>query len=236
MIERFRDENGNFLEPTKIVLPFYNEAYRNVKNKDDSPSAARDSLIMRAHENIQGLGSSGKILDLGSGKGVFEKEYTEKYGRISSRVIQVDGAYISSYDLLQDGSSFHLRAIGSSLPLLSETIDCAVSNMALDLMPPQAINELSRVLKPRAHVFINFHHTLLTLGLRRIRRDPNSSEGTKRLIRQWEYLDTYNVLYKDQNQIKKELESRGFIVKSLKRNSDERGNDYWWEVDVRNNA
>lgn len=138
---------------------FYTRFYAN--EKEDSPNKSRVSLRRRLNAALHNLSGTARVLDLGAGRQVFEREYIQAYGREGLDFVSVDIACVSARNLLCKSLAPHIRASGSKLPFGDRVFDIALSSMAIDFMPPEAIEETQRVLKPGGKLLLNLHHPSL---------------------------------------------------------------------------
>jgi len=189
------------------------------------------------------------ILDIGAGRQIFENEYAKyreknKSEPLNCRIITFDLADIKNDQLFTNHP--HIQADGTNLPFADGSIAGAVSNMALDFIPKEAIGELNRVLKQGASVFLNLHHEhliplYLDYDLNRLLKkiqDKNKFKG--RIPEKWlqdfavlnhrKYLRDNNILYKSEKQIREIFGQNDFKVLRATEATD--GKDKWWEVDL----
>jgi ubiquinone/menaquinone biosynthesis C-methylase UbiE len=142
----------------------YTEYYRHQEN--DSPYESRRHLIHRLLTTIEHKLEQGqqtvRILDMGAGKQVLEKELQQssRFQKIAANVqiITLDIAYLKKEQLLAQDIS-HVVADGSRLPFASDIFDVVYSSMAIDFMPrAEAFAEIQRVSAADASYIFNFHH------------------------------------------------------------------------------
>ncbi len=209
---------------------FYTRYYPN--EKEDSPNKSRVSLRRRLHTVADGLPENPTVLDLGAGRQIFEREYIRAYGRRGLRFISVDIAGISSRNLLSESFVPHVRASGSQLPFRDGVFDVAVSSMALDFMPPGAILETKRVLKPGGKLLLNLHHpSLVQAKLEDLSGRKRLSQRSQDVLDFFKYLRDHKILQESVDQIHQVFGGHGFKVERAAEASD--GLDKWWEVDMR---
>lgn len=155
-------QNTEILSP-RILGAQYTEYYET--EKQDSPDASISRMVnllipviterLRSAQNVI-------ILDVGSGRQILEQALflDRRFKSFSSRVkiISMDIASLTKKQLFEANRVTHIQACGSSLPIANHTVDIAVSNLALDLMPQASFGELKRVIKPDGSVVLTFHH------------------------------------------------------------------------------
>lgn len=229
-------------EPTDYMF-YYSEYYQECK--EDSPDRARRSLIRRLNSHLSSLPKNPLVLDIGSGRQILEYEYKRQFGKpFPCKIITLDIANLSQKQLLTDYP--HIQADCSHLPLADNSVEMVISNMALDFMPPEAIQEVNRILVPDGHALFNFHHpnlipedleTRIEKILRKIRKKTNRN-GTPRKswLRELDVLEHHknlrenHVLYTSVNQIKEMFARHGF--KTLRACEESDLNEKWWEADM----
>lgn len=237
-------------ESRVFYTAYYNLIGRNGKNKewenrDDSPDESRASLIRRTHPFIDSLPKGSRILDLGAGREIFEKEYDDTYGKPKCQIIAMDIARIPEERLLAHGYP-HIQASGRQMPFPDEQFDAVISNMAFDFMLPEALPELQRVAKPGASIFLNLHHpSLLKYDIdeelnkvtRKMRYETQSRKTNYKKLRlkravflHHKHLRDNNLLFETHDQIEIYFCEGGFDVTSVEIKSDP--SDKWWEVDL----
>lgn len=237
-------------ESHAFYTAYYNFSSRNKKNREfenreDSPDESRESLIQRVHPFIEDLPKGKRVLDLGAGREIFEKEYEDRYSKPKCTIVPVDIAKISRERLLTNGYP-HIRATGRSLPFRNDSFDLVISNMAFDFMLPEALPELHRVTKNGALIFFNLHHpSLLNYDIddkhaqvsRKIRNEykfrkkSNEKLELKRAVfLHHRHLRDNKILFESDYQIRKFFREGGFYVSSVDIKADLR--DKWWEVDL----
>lgn len=218
------------LRQEAIVQGFYSRMYR--REKQDSPDASRYSLERRAKIAFSGLPKESFVLDLGAGRRIFEREYNRSFGVPGYRIVTVDFADIKKDQLLIDHPTFnHFQADGKRLPFASGSFSGAVSNMALDFMGHEAIEELSRVLKPQAVALINLHHPfLIPPDIEKRLENRFLNPAARTVLTFWKYLKDNDILFKSKEQIIKAFQNDGFKVLGVKEAKD--GTDKWWELDM----
>lgn len=218
-------------EPKTHLMGFYSNLYRGEANSD-SPEQTKTSLLERSASHILSLREDDVIIDIGSGPQIIPRQL-KSYGHPKCRIVTVDMADIPKHKLLmRDRSNVaHVRADGSKLPFQDESFSLAVSNMALDIMPREAIPELSRVLKPGAKAFLNLHHPfLIPENLDELLLDPKIKKNQKRALDFWQHLKKNGILFNNQAEIVNSFASAGFnIVRVEEANNS---SDKWWEVDL----
>lgn len=228
-----------------------------ISSTNDSPAASRRSILQRlaAYQKIYPLTDSSVVLDLGAGRQILEVEFEATNADIAPqfKIITLDIANITQDQLLipryfPDAQSRyrHLQADGSNLLFADNTIDAALSNMALDFMPENARKELFRVLRNGAPVFLNLHHLsglssnidylLKKLQRRMIRKmqfggkPSKSQEQRLSVLKHDKFLRDNNVLFSNPQDIRKAFEKYGFVVTSIEEAQNDI--DKWWEVDM----
>lgn len=217
-------------DPSKLVCDFYSAMYHH--DKQDSPDKSRHSLKRRARKYFANLPTAVFVLDLGSGRRIFEKEYFCSFGPPNYEIVTLDFAEIDRNQLLVDRPNlFHIRADGKKLPFNNECFSGAVSNMAIDFMLPEALDELQRVLKAGSVVLINLHHpSLIPEDINDVLKNKSLSSRKKVVLTFWKYLKDDHVLFESEEQIRKVFKSAGFEVNNVQEARDK--TDRWWEVDM----
>lgn len=240
-------------DPDKEARVFYTAYYlfsgrdgknREWENTDDSPDESRTSLIKKTHTLIDLLPKDSRVLDLGAGRQIFEKEYEDNFGRPKCKIIAVDIANIPKENLLADAYP-HIQASGRQLPFSNDSFDAVVSNMAFDFMLPEALPELQRVAKPGASIFLNLHHpSLLKYDIdhelakvkRKMRFESKFSKRYEKLklrktvLSHHRHLRNNGLLFETHDQIAKYFTDGGFNIKSIDIKHD--SSNKWWEVDL----
>lgn len=209
---------------------FYTRYY--VSEKEDSPNKSRVSLRKRLRNVCNSFAPNALVLDVGAGRQVFEREYAQAYGKQGLRMVSVDIASVSHKNMLANAAAAHIRASGGTLPFNASVFDAAVSSMALDFMPPEAVLETQRVLKPGGKVLLNLHHpSLIPEKLDNIARRNRLSQRTREILDFFKYLRDNNILLADIPAIYERFEGHGFEVERIIEASD--SHDKWWEVDMK---
>lgn len=218
------------IDPIEAINSFYSKLY--LRDKEDSPTQSRLSLARKSRSIISGLGSRDYVLDLGAGRQIFEREYEGYYPQPACKIVTVDIAQIRRRQLLaRFGDISHVRASGNQLPFNDGTFSLVVSNMALDFMPENTIDELHRVMRRGSVGLVNLHHPyLIPKDLDTKLKRGNLTERQKRVYEFWKYLRENNVLYSDEFEILNKFFLHGFDVKGIDRVV--KRNDTWWEVEV----
>lgn len=224
-------------------------------NTNDSPAESRKSILKRFLEGTN-LTSSSIVLDLGAGRQIVEAELeADKTRRFipDFTMITLDNAEIPSDQLLiniffpeRTTRYPHLIADAANLPIQNNSLDAAISNMALDFMPEEAKFELFRVLKPNAPLFLNLHHPKLIPEnldqeianikrkiFQRSQRGGRTRSVHKRInevLSHHKWLRENNCLFENPNQIQNAFEQVGFTVSNINLKTDKQ--DVWWEVDM----
>lgn len=216
------------------------------ENKDDSPDESRASLMKRIHPLIDSLPKGSRVLDLGAGRQIFEREYEETYGnKPICQIVTLDIASIQSHRLLAEGYP-HVQATGRSLPFRDGQFDAVISNMAFDFMLPEALPELRRVAKSGASIFLNLHHPSLvkydidrklTQVARTMRHEGQFIKTNNEKLRlkravflHHKHLRDNRLLFETQDQIKAYFDEGGFDTTGVEIKSNQ--SDKWWEVDL----
>lgn len=209
---------------------FYTRYY--VSEKQDSPNKSRVSLRRRLYSASASFDPNALVLDIGAGRQVFEREYTQAYGRHGLRLISVDIASVPYGNMLASAAATYIRASGAVLPFNDGVFDAAISSMALDFMPPEAVLETQRVLKPGGQLLLNLHHpSLIPEKLDDIARRKRLSQRTRDVLDFFKYLRDHEILLRDIPAIHERFEGHGFEVERVVEASD--NVDKWWEVDLR---
>lgn len=234
---------------TEEIHAFYSSLYKT--EVEDSPDESRVSLIRRLRQQIISNSTQNLILDLGAGRQILERDYAQqtlkKEQPLNCHFFTVDLADIDERQLL--APSFlctHFKADGSNLPFSDGKFDVAISNMALDFMGPQAVDEVHRVLVSNGHAFFNFHHPLLippdidnlvAKAYRKIAHKTKyqgtiSEQSIRRLkvLLHHKYLKDHNILFQSTDQIVSTLSSHGFSIDRVLEASA--SYEKWWEVDA----
>lgn len=240
-----------FVDPVEEARVSYTLFHRK-SDTHDSPEASRYSLVRRMYPHAARLPANSLILDLGSGRQAVEETYINylrsRYGKRAlprSGIVTVDIADLEKDQLV--GESPHVQASGHSLPFPDGTFPLEISNLALDFMPDEAKDELFRVAKPGAFVFLNLHHPNLIppdldLDLhilqrkmsKRIRYRGVPSLNQMRLhdlLLHKRFLRDNSMLFEDATAIQKSFEKHGFEVARVGLAQDM--SEMWWEVDMR---
>ncbi len=212
------------------MIGFYTRYY--VGEKQDSPNKSRVSLRRRLHKAAGNLDSNALVLDLGAGRQVFEREYIQAYGTHGLRLVSLDLASIPHKNMLASSAAAHVKASGAALPFIDGAFDMVISSMAIDFIPPEAIRETQRVLKPGGKLLLNLHHpSLIPEKLDDIAKRKRLSQRTKDVLDFFKYLRDNNILLADIPVIRERFEGHGFEVERIAEANDRV--DKWWEVDMR---
>lgn len=223
-------QSSGVVDPVEAINTFYSKFY--LRDKEDSPDQSRLLLARKSKPIISGLGSRDYVLDLGAGRQIFEREYVRSYGQPAYQIVTVDIAEIRRRQLLTKiGDISHVRASGSHLPFNNESFSLVVSNMALDFMPENTIDELHRVMKPGSVGLVNLHHPdLIPEDLESRLSQSHLTERQRRVHEFWKYLRENNILYSDEFEILNKFFLHGFYVKGIDRVVEHE--DTWWELEV----
>jgi len=160
-------------------------------------------------------------------------------------IITVDNATIPRKRLLVQGRQhkktfipppvYHINADSVHLPFAHETFQIAISNMALDFMPRETIDELYRVMQPNAHIFLNLHHPDLIYG-ELSKFEPRFNElqpSQQETVLFWRYLVDQQMLYHSEDECLNVFQERGFQINHIRQNQEGyMTNDKWWEIDM----
>lgn len=224
------DRSSEVVDPVCAINTFYSKFY--LRDKEDSPDQSRVSLARKSKPIIVGLGAGDYVLDLGAGRQIFEREYERSYGQPACQIVTVDIAEIRKRQLLAKfGDISHLRASGPHLPFNNESFSLVVSNMALDFMPENTIDELYRVMKPGSVGLVNMHHPdLIPDDLDNKLSRSDLTERQRGIYEFWKYLRENNILYSDPFEIFDKFFSHGFIVKDIDKRNDSANS--WWELEL----
>lgn len=183
----FREQEGTSVMQPSQMQTEYTDYYKH--HDSDSPEKSRQYLICKLLPVIrEKLKNQPRItiLDVGSGKQIFEKEAQEhqELASMQERIdwFTIDIATLSSKSLLSTIAE-HVQANGAELPFADNTFDVIFSSMAVDFMPRSTFLEIQRVAKSSADVLINFHHPDLIERARAKRFSANSelSKARRRL-------------------------------------------------------
>lgn len=229
---------------------FYSAYYNKFGIRDDSPSGSRLSLIRRASSNFANLKHGEWVLDLGSGRQILEYEYADCINSLGVNWIALDIAEFDKSKLLTSpniDAQRHLRASGSNLPFATEGLSGMVSNMALDFMPREAIQDLFRSLKYGSHLLLNLHHPSLipsdldhqiSKNNRAIRHKIDARPSTKEKLQleraalaHKRYLRDNRVLFSSTTEINDTFSSYGFYINRVGLGGSPTG-ERWWEADL----
>lgn len=227
------------------------------RNTNDSPLESRRSILQR-FINGSSLSRETVVLDLGAGRQILEADFEaarESFCIPKFALVTLDIADIVEKQLLtreyfpKSNNYHHVQADGASLPFTTSSIDVAISNMALDFMPEKARQELFRVLKNGAPLFLNLHHPskippdyylnekIATLArqmwtkIEKGGKPTTSQERRMEVLKHNKFLKDYRILFERDADIRKAFEESGFTVKRVNTNSDRISNT-WWEVDA----
>ncbi len=228
------------VDPVGESHAFYSLYYR--LEKSDSPVKSRESMISRMSASISNLSSNDIVLDIGSGIQILEAEYVALNGLPKLKFVTLDISEPDSRQRLLTPNLEHIVASGTNVPFTDNSVSLAVSNMALDFIPKNALQEIARILKPGAQLLLNMHHpSLIPPDLnRRIRsleqklrfqtRPADEKQVLKRASLQHKrYLKDNDVLYKSSDQIRETFEQYGFKIQRIEQAF---GGDTWWEADM----
>lgn len=216
---------------------FYSNQYEN--SKSDSPDRARASLLRRVHPIILGLNEDDVVLDLGAGRQILERQYLNSYCKSrhqpipQAQIITLDIAELKKKQLLARNNKNidHVRADGANLPFKDASFSLVISSMALDLMPPEAIGEVYRVLKPGCHALITLHHpALLPENLDQLLERSGLEVNERTVLRVWNYLRKNGILSHEPGSITTRFADYGFNLENIVEASDSA--DKWWELDL----
>lgn len=216
--------------PPRLDL-FYGNLFQ--REKSDSPDLSRVSMARRMRNAFADLGTSDAVLSLGSGPQSVERQYLSAFGPMPLRMVTLDFAKIESARLLAKRKNIsHIRASGESLPFPDGSFSGVTSNMALDFMKDQAIEELARVTRRGGHLMINLHHPDM---VKDCDNQFKRGEITKDVYEQWKYLKDNKRLYENEEEIRQKFERFGFQAVRVSLAIDDKipwHVDKWWEVDL----
>lgn len=219
--------------PKEILLNFYDHLYKG-RSKSDSPDMSRISLLRRMRPILSALNSDARILDLGSGKQIMERQYWSAFGDPDCSIITVDFSKIHKQQLLMRKTRriTHIQADGDDLPFVDGAFRGVISNMALDFMSRHAIRELHRVMSPDSYGFINLHHaSLIPDNLNDLIKNPHNTKTEQQIYRYWDFLRRNDMLTDNPDKIANTFTNAGFeLVNNVRLGQD--STDKWWEVDM----
>lgn len=232
----------------------------------DSLEASRSTLIQRVRPVIVSLPGNSHVLDIGAGRQILEAEYGEQFcvvvpGKaeyLHPEHVQfhtVDIARLSDEQLLAKkyANVHHRQESATELSFDDNSIAFAMSNLAIDFMPKEALAELFRVLKPGSQAFLNLHYqdTLIPWDIKeRIAKLKKKIEYTKAAgeiakiqtqlklatAEYFQFLRDEKILYTSKQQIVDTFESYGFVVTrvGLSQGADKKTfiSGKWWEVEL----
>ncbi|MFH1833206.1 MAG: methyltransferase domain-containing protein [Candidatus Levyibacteriota bacterium] len=230
-------EKPKLPHPTHEIAAYYTGKY-NSAEKSDSPELARINLIKMAFPYLLSFRQSDRVLDIGAGKQILERQlrnyFKNKAGRpLQIPIVTLDVANIKYRKLLEKKQKniHHVLARSEKLPIPDESIALVISSMALDLMPDEAIAEVFRVLKPCSHALITLHHpALIPNDLEELLKKQNVRASERRVYEIWDYLIKNQKLSSDMNTIANRLNKYGFNIATINEARDEK--DTWWEIDL----
>lgn len=235
-------------------------------NVSDTSPESRRSIIIRLNGAIPGMRRGGVILNLGSGRQPLEDEHIKEFG-VPGIVYSETGAYVHAYNFLTvDHAALdedqllareaphvsHIRASGDKLDMIADaSIDIAISNLALDFMPREAVAELYRVLVPGGKVFLNLSNSRLVtsdnlddsfarlnkkmFGNKWNRRKPQKTKDVQELLmlRNRRMLRDAHWLFEDKDQIRNAFTAYGFSVTCITPfQEQDKDRSRLWEVDL----
>ncbi len=164
--------------PQQRIQAEYTHYYQ-YYNADSHPSQ-RTIIIEQIHKLIESKEKTNpeqkgeptplRILDIGSGPQVLERELFAKYPELKGvvSIITLDIASIQSIRL--EARLPHTQADAAHLPFKNSSFDLVISNMALDFVAPQGdkrreqlFQEIYRVLKPEGKLIATLHHPSLEI-------------------------------------------------------------------------
>lgn len=222
---------------------FYSRYYQS--ETDDSPIQARTSLSNRLFAVSSNFGQYHRVLDLGSGRGILETEYVQRFGTPPFRFVTVDIADFSKNQLFHNFP--HVQASGALLPFRNNEFDTIICNMAGDFMPAKTYEEIYRIAKPGSKVLFNFHHPkaiippdldekIIRLEAKirikhKIGKMPSQRDELQlAVLRHKLYLRDNDILFESQQKIRHTFLNCGFIIQQIA--IAEVKLDKWWEVDL----
>ncbi len=223
---------------------FYTQDYTDPRVHDSSQDS-RKSLVNRLKSYTLDIFPNKKILDIGSGKQILEQEMG-KCGK-TLQIMTLDIADLERGQLLGN-PSLHMQANGCRLPFPDCTFNIGISNLALDLMPPEAIDELYRVLEFGGHAILNLNHSslLLPFGMEEMGKKLLYREKIKKgfgsqlkpndqlrlaTYRYHKYLSDTGKLFQSKEEIQTAFGQKGFNIAGVSVGRGTLGS-IWWEVDL----
>ena len=225
---------------SEAIKEIYTQLYRNPLVNSDSPYEAQKQMARAIVDILRASESPKKILHIGAGTGQMEKEMLASYSQNSDRellkaslfctldIATINVRKLASYRRTQ---VHHVQADGSLLPFPDESFDIVVSNMALDFMPKEAVDELARVAKGGSNFILTLHHPIM---MQQILKDISNLK-TKLSNKQKVFLEDFfdNKMFRSKKDIAFTLLKRGLICKQISHRKTERAlqqNDHWWFV------
>lgn len=216
----------------KLLALHYSKTYGG-KEKHDSPDLSRTRMCNEVFELINNKQiPNNKILSIGSGRQALEKQLIVSRDQKGKEILKqikittIDIANISKYKLLAYKYGVnHTQTDVLDLPFSDNTFGLAISNLAIDFAPKNALKEVSRILAPQGKIVINFHHPILYT-----KNTNNSSMEVKKFI---SHIKENRILYANEEDIKYNMLKSGFNNISVSLETDKF--DKWWMVSARKN-
>lgn len=232
---------SNANEHAQVLRDYYTREYKG-KESTDTPSNSNAMLVRQvkifllSRTETEGQSPSSLIIaDIGSGTQVFDKLLKNALGGRGPRyqTVTFDIAKIAMQKLLlrNDPNVTHIQADTRHLPLKAESVDVAVSNLALHFAGDQGWNELSRVLKPDGVGFLNLDVPSVSPDDVDKQLAKTGKESTRNILHHKKYLHDNGLLFQTETDMKERLAQYGLTVDHAEKITQE--NYSWWNIQVR---
>ena len=210
-----------------FLRSFYTDYYQS--QVADSTNFQRKHMISSLKKAMNNSGQGERVLDIGSGRQLMEAEYLTYMGGLQT-TLPVDFHTIDIFQL----DSFvlcaeehpqiqHYCSDACALTFSDACFNLIISNMAIDLLPPEALSEAYRVLIPGGRAFFNLHYNAPVFGDGDIMIPENYF---------WYYLrQYYNRPYLNKKNIRKDVELAGFQADRIIL-ADYGSTGSFWKVDL----
>lgn len=211
----------------------YSESYGAGEGHDSAAGSRLEiaAAIMDALRN--GHVNPRRVLDIGSGPQLLERELMHQYWREESRRLLSDTLFVTTD--IADIPKKHLRASSfvnavhaqvdaASLPFKDGTFGMVVSNVAIDVAPRKAFSEAAAALAPGGIFAFTLNHPETMAKLLELKTDDRIKAAIQF------GLDN-GMFYSSADDIRKALAEYGFMAKEVKEHHGTvRDPNKWWFV------
>lgn len=219
----------------QLVTDVYSRYWR--QEKVHGPDEARTSLTRRLKPELLKLGPKDLVLDLGAGRQAMERQIMRNWRKfLQCGFVTFDIAQLKKSQLLDRDNVSAVRGSGALLPFKDGSFSVAFSSMGLELMPTEAIPEVSRVLKPGGKAHLNVLHPSVSSWKRDDLLKPNqrTRKNDQSYADFWShYAREDNVFGKGEQAIEGVMEEFGFALDRIE--TVRSYNTSWIEIDATRN-